>query len=92
MRVVFLSQESYIRKLELQDRLDFYAIILLNVDFDAESVDSFVQLVKADASALTKSLSLFEQSHHFSLLNNEQQLKIKQWKMNTEFIAKTDKT
>lgn len=53
MRVVFLSQESYIRKLELQDRLDFYAIILLNVDFDAESVDSFVQLVKADASALT---------------------------------------
>ena len=70
MRVVFLSQESYIRKLELQDRLDFYAIILLNVDFDAESVDSFVQLVKADASALTKSLSLFEQSHQFSLLNN----------------------
>ena len=89
---VFISQESHIRKLELQDRLDFYAIMLLNVDFDAESIDSFTQLVKSDASDLTKSLSVFEQGHHFSSLNNEQQLKIKQWKMNSEFIAKTGKT
>jgi len=73
---LLLSEKDNVSSLSPDDRLDFFAIIMLNVEFSAESIDTYLHMIRADARSLSNKLSLFEKSDRFHSLNEVQREKL----------------
>ena len=67
---LFLSESKEILNLDQDDRLDFFTIVALNVEFSPESIDTYLHLIRADVRPLSEKLSLYEKSRRFQSLDD----------------------
>jgi len=75
-----LGKKIKVSRLDIADRLNFYTIVLLNVSFSAESIDTFSHMIKPDARQFRDALTTFEKSSKFHSLSKQQQFLITSFK------------
>jgi hypothetical protein len=82
------NQQKYVAGLPLQDRLDYYRVLVLECDLDTSRGLVFINSVGNDAEALHQNLLIFKSSDKYTHLSSAQQKSIRAWTEEMDIVAK----